>query len=366
MNKNYEVLVLEAGGVKGISFLGFLDTLYNENIIKSINDIKYIAGTSCGAAIGFLLSIGYTPREIFLYITTNDILDLFSNYNIFSLPTNFGFISSDSLKKYLELMTIKKIGYLPTFNDLYLKFGKFFMCPAYNMNGSSKDECQQYFSLRTHGDMYVTDAVILSCSIPIIFTKSLYKNNIYIDGGIFDSCPLEKIIETCSLKNENILCLRFRKEKNKESIDDIYSYVKKIFLSIIENTKKSITINEKIELIEIDTEISSFEFSLTKMARMNIFLKGQELAKNYYRTHRFRSSGPGPHRTISDCQGPDYHGQNNEYKLNDISNIEGRDLNTDILTNNSSSVLEDSNSSVEQTLEFKHDEEIIDKKQKKD
>lgn len=283
MNKKYDAIVLEAGGIKGISFLGFLDILYNELANNNyISNVKYIAGTSCGSAIGYLLCIGYTPREIFLYITTNDILDIFSNFSLISLPTDYGFVDTNIFKKYLELMTIKKIGYIPTFNDLYLKFGKFFMCPAYNINGSRKEECQQYFSLRTHGNMNALDAVVLSCSIPIIFTKSVYNNNIYIDGGLFDSCPVKKLMELCNFKEENILCLRFNSENKDRTISSVYYYVKRILESLMENTRQEIIKTDNIDIIDIDTGIGQFEFNLDKIKRMSMFLKGQDIAKKYY------------------------------------------------------------------------------------
>jgi predicted acylesterase/phospholipase RssA len=286
MNKKYDAIVLEAGGIKGISLLGFLHVLYNEMSSECTENVKYITGTSCGAAIAFLLCIGYTPREIFLYITINDILDIFSNFSILSLPTQYGMVNSDSLKKYIELMAIKKIGYIPTFNDLYIKFGKFFMCPAYNINGSSKEERCQYFSVINKGEMLATDAVLLSCSIPLVITKSLYNNNIYIDGAIFDGCPVMKTIEMFNLKNENILCLRFWEEKKTiSSVSSIYSYIKSVFESLMENTKQTIETKENIEIAEINPGVGALDFDLSKLKRVSLFVKGQETAQKHYKIH---------------------------------------------------------------------------------
>jgi predicted acylesterase/phospholipase RssA len=284
MNKKYDGIVLEAGGIKGIALLGFLDILYNDFNGSCIKNLKYMAGTSCGSAITFLLSIGYTPREIFMYITiNNDILDIFSNFSLLSIPTQYGMVNSESLKKYLELMAIKKIGYVPTFNDIYIKFGKFFMCPAYNITGSSKEESCNYFSVISHGDMYATDAVILSCSIPLVFTKSMYNNNLYIDGAVFDGCPVKKLIELSNIKNENILCLRFSPEKKSDTlISSVYYYIKKIFESFMESTRQTIEQTDQIEIVEIEPGVGALEFDLSKPKRMSIFLKGQETARKYY------------------------------------------------------------------------------------
>ena len=52
-------LALSGGGAKGLAHVGVLRVL-EENNIK----IDYITGTSMGAVVGALYSIGYTPDEI--------------------------------------------------------------------------------------------------------------------------------------------------------------------------------------------------------------------------------------------------------------------------------------------------------------
>ena len=62
-NKNKDdlkvALVLSGGGLKGYAHLGVLRVLERENI-----KIDYITGTSIGAFIGTLYSIGYSVDEI--------------------------------------------------------------------------------------------------------------------------------------------------------------------------------------------------------------------------------------------------------------------------------------------------------------
>lgn len=61
-----ETLVLCGGAVHGISILGCLYPLSNMSF-------KYLYGTSIGAIICFLLSIGYLPEEIFQEFLKIDI-----------------------------------------------------------------------------------------------------------------------------------------------------------------------------------------------------------------------------------------------------------------------------------------------------
>ncbi len=59
--KYYKTLVLSGGAMRGVYLLGALNGLK----IK-INKISTFIGISSGSIICFLLSIGYTPYEIFI------------------------------------------------------------------------------------------------------------------------------------------------------------------------------------------------------------------------------------------------------------------------------------------------------------
>jgi len=55
----YENLVLEGGGMKGLAYSGAFEVLDSMGIINNINQV---AGTSSGAMNGMLISIGYTGK----------------------------------------------------------------------------------------------------------------------------------------------------------------------------------------------------------------------------------------------------------------------------------------------------------------
>src|SRR5579859_7147522 len=72
----FKVLVLSGGSAKGIAHIGALQVLYENDLLGSINTIS---GTSIGALIGFLYSIGYTPAELYDFVLLFDfgkIIDL--------------------------------------------------------------------------------------------------------------------------------------------------------------------------------------------------------------------------------------------------------------------------------------------------
>lgn len=58
---HFKNLVFEGGGVKGIAYVGALEKLDEEGILK---DIERVAGTSAGAMLAVLVGLGYTAKEI--------------------------------------------------------------------------------------------------------------------------------------------------------------------------------------------------------------------------------------------------------------------------------------------------------------
>ena len=50
--KNIDTVCLSGGGIKGISFIGIIDKLNNEELIN-ISTVKHWIGTSAGAIVSF-------------------------------------------------------------------------------------------------------------------------------------------------------------------------------------------------------------------------------------------------------------------------------------------------------------------------
>ena len=60
-------LVLSGGGAKGITHIGIIQALEENDI-----PIDYVAGTSIGAIIGALYAMGYTPQELLEQLITKN------------------------------------------------------------------------------------------------------------------------------------------------------------------------------------------------------------------------------------------------------------------------------------------------------
>lgn len=85
-----EVLVLQGGGAKGMSYAGVIEAMQDGGYLK---DIKMVAGTSAGALIGLPLAMGYTSDEITDIVTNG----------------RFAHFFAESTMKFRGLMKLKKL-----------------------------------------------------------------------------------------------------------------------------------------------------------------------------------------------------------------------------------------------------------------
>lgn len=192
-------LVLSGGGAKGVAHIGALKVLEEAGI-----PIDYVAGTSMGAIMGGLYSIGYTPHELDSMVRTQNWVALLSDrvergdklfhekesgdtYIIsvpISLDTKFtmpsGAVAGQNVRNLLNEMTI---GY----HDSDIDFSKLpipFACVAYDM---VKGEEYVFH----HGNL--PTAIRSSMSIPGVFAPVLVDSMVLVDGGIYNNFPVDVV-----------------------------------------------------------------------------------------------------------------------------------------------------------------------------
>ena len=111
----YDTLVLSGESSRAFVTLGAIQYAFDNYLLKDL--VNYV-GTSSGSIICYLLAIGYTPVEIIVYICTNQLMEKMQHFNIVAMIQGRGATSFSSIQEQLEKMSIAKIGYLPTLNDL--------------------------------------------------------------------------------------------------------------------------------------------------------------------------------------------------------------------------------------------------------
>ena len=189
-------LVLGGGGAKGVAHIGVLKVLEEAGI-----PIDYIAGTSMGAIVGGLYSVGYTAAEIDSMVRWQDWSMLLSDRvkrsnltfpekenserYVFSLPfgrskkeiTIQGMIKGQNLQNLFSDLTI---GYHDSvdFNQLNIPFA----CVALNVVDG-----QEYVFHR--GSLPL--AMRASMAIPAVFAPVRLDSMVLVDGGIKNNYPAD-------------------------------------------------------------------------------------------------------------------------------------------------------------------------------
>lgn len=168
--KDCNTLILSGGALKCIYFLGVLYEINQKNF-------RYYAGTSCGTIIVSLLSIGYTPFEIFKTFVSKIKSTKISLSKSLEMVIN-------TLEEMFEAKNIQKN---ITFKQFEIKTGKQLAFVASNITKLK----EEIFCIDTHPNTPVITAIKLSCSLPIIFPTSKWNNEIYSDGIFFDNFPIK-------------------------------------------------------------------------------------------------------------------------------------------------------------------------------
>lgn len=185
----YKNLVFEGGGMAGLAYIGCLKVL-EEN--KVIDNIENFAGTSSGAIMASLVSIGYTSNEIYNITKeinwSNMVLKRHWIYQFFHFWNYYGLFKYDNIENTLKQFFLQKLGKNDlTFEEHYQITKKNLILVGVNV---SKKQ-QEYFCKNTTPDMSVIKAIKISTSFPFIFDPIKHNDMLYIDGGVMNNFPIE-------------------------------------------------------------------------------------------------------------------------------------------------------------------------------
>ncbi|MDH6353770.1 NTE family protein [Dysgonomonas sp. PH5-45] len=180
-------LALSGGGAKGFAHLGVMKALEERYIHPNI-----ISGTSAGALAGVLYADGYSPMEIAELFKNKG----FKEFAKFTIP-QAGIFKSDGIYDFLKKHLRAK-----TFEGLNI--------PLRVVATDIERGTSVVFS-----EGPVIDAVVASCSFPIIFTPKEIKGRHYVDGGLFRNFPVSVIRQECEkVIGVNVTPLTHEKYRN--------------------------------------------------------------------------------------------------------------------------------------------------------
>lgn len=192
---NFKNLVFEGGGVKGIAYIGALETLDG---LKILQNIERVGGTSAGAINAILVGLNFTKEE------TKDILWALDFHKFMDdswgivrdterLLHEYGWYKGDYFRKWIGQLIKEKTGNSEaTFADVEAMKEKYNFKSLFFMGTNLSTSFSEVFSAEHTPRTCIADAVRISMSIPLFFAaKRNYRNDVYVDGGVLDNYPIK-------------------------------------------------------------------------------------------------------------------------------------------------------------------------------
>lgn len=258
------VLVVSGGGQGGWSILGALTEFTN------ISFDAYV-GSSVGAIIVTLVSMGYTASELFEGLHD---LDLTNKPSLIRCIDEYGFCEMDNITKYVRNFIMRKCGYIPTFLQCKERFGNDLIITGVCVS----TRAMEYFKWDTHPHMSVLDALRITCAVPILFKPVEYNGKLYVDGSLGDNFPLK--YATDKYKDENIYGIEIVSKMCE--ISCVFTYIVNVIAFMIHKQETQCENGkDRTCVITIDNDFFKMLDLFRNMEnKEDLFSKGSKIAKS--------------------------------------------------------------------------------------
>lgn len=273
-----DILVLGPGGIKGFYYCGALSFFEEERILVNVGTI---VGCSVGSILGLLINAKYTCLEILSEAASIDLFVDINSIKLENIKNNIGLMSNTIISDKLNFLMKKSFGRIPTFSQLYDETGIRFSVVTYNLTQRKP----VYMSAKTHPDMSVVEAVLLSCNIPVFFHQARYNGDVYIDGAFVNPYPIDLFddenIKTLGLFVDSIPNPSELVQENT-SFKSIISYISSVAYSSIGQIRKMLIRSVKSECRHLQLKTPIVGLSTDMTSKYNMWKEGYEKARQFY------------------------------------------------------------------------------------
>lgn len=246
-------LAIGPGAMGIFAMLGYLKTIEDKLV-----DVQEISGASAGSILALMLALGKSVDDMIdtsLRLNISDLVKL----NLKCFLHKFGLVDLEPMRKKL----IEICGCDPTFKELEKKI----YVSAFCVNTSTTD----YFSVDTHPDMKVIDAVCMSIAIPFVFSSRKYMNKTYVDGGTVESLPLAPFLDK---PPHDVYCIQIKcKTKYIETIDNPRAFAEALIMANLNNRYDYTLTYQVNKIIDVD-DMDIFDFNMCYEDKIRMYLMG--------------------------------------------------------------------------------------------
>ena len=272
-----DTLVLSGGSTSGISYIGAIQALFEQNILsKDLHGIKHIITCSAGIFFSILLIIGVNLSVIEKVNQVYDYSDMLQvkDIHIDNILLNFGIFTNEKVGDFISTFlkhTIHKDTL--TLSEFYQLYKIKLTVKVCNLT-TSKIE---YINHETDPTMDLLLLVRMTTCIPILFKPISYNNCLYVDGGIKNGYPIEY------LDSENFLGIKISSQKTiQESPIPFLNFLKSLFMCE-EKTFYQDKYNQKTIHLQINNSI--LNFNLSEEQKKDIILQGYNQTLTHIKIH---------------------------------------------------------------------------------
>jgi NTE family protein len=269
-----EGLVLEGGGVLGISYVGAIKELYKNGL-----KCRHFIGSSVGSLFALLLSINIDLGFLEEYVLELNINDLIDNPNIFvgtyRLCYNYGWHSTLKFRSAIEKVVTKITGKKDmTFGEVLSICGNHLAITTYSMK---KGGTEIYDPIVSPNESIV-DACIHSCTVPFFF-----ETDGHLDGGLKNNYPINYMDKLVGSHKTLGLTLH-QDEKCMPYPKGIYEFIKYVAEVILNQAMKlHVDDSDKHHTIQIDIDpkISFLDFNIGVEQKKELIQQGSTTILKY-------------------------------------------------------------------------------------
>lgn len=278
-------LVISGGMNAGVMFIGIIKHLLEQSFF-SMDDIETIYATSAGTLTAVYFSLGYHLDDIETFIIGRPWHHVFKlNFNtIVRAVQEGGLFTKIQFAQFLSPMLLGKD--LETEITL-LEFYHVTKKEIHFFTTSYETFKLVDISYKTHPEWKLIDAIYSSCSVPIIFDRFAFNDEIFLDGAFIKNYPLTQCLED-GHEPEHILgvYLKMQNESTPTSNYKLFDYILSFIWKLRSFVKKTHHPKESLVVYQIPTLCESDPWKIiecleSKEERVRLFLSGVESAKTF-------------------------------------------------------------------------------------
>lgn len=330
-------LVFEGGGAKGIAYVGAMQVLEEQGLLR---DVEHVAGASAGAISALMVGLGFSNIELLNEMDVDFSLFKDGHYTkLFqgiSAMRAWGMHPGKLLHEFAAERVAKKL-HKPnaTFNDLHEavlaqhdKQAAARLRDVYFIGANLSTRQAEIFSYYTTPDMPLADALRISVAIPLFFEPKIYSKtaqgkfiydkqqalvedsagDMYVDGGLANNYPI-RLFDTSYLNPETlglrvdsaheIAFLRDKQAAKREPIKNYLDYGVAILETAMGAQSRHLE-EDTFRTIFIDIgDISTTQFKLSSEQKQQLLAAGKKATQDFLTQEFLKPYGAGS-RQVAD------------------------------------------------------------------